>query len=611
MAAADLSTLADLPRLPGRDSLLEKLKTALSLAETLKRENDVYRDNFEHLKGAHTRLQEKHAETASELDNIAREKGIIEQQSTDTVSQLQIQYDAKVREVEELKRQIPQPKQLEVMRLKMAEELEDVHKRKWKSLAEETDRFRDLYHKLRREHELMKTETEHIKTETSTIVRELNASHQEEISNLESKVLGLQESLASALNTDKLRILQRENTELISTVRNQLQEIDQVRAQRDQARTTLDSQERVNARKLSDEITHSKTIASERDIMASKSTTLETELRNCVKLQETLVYENAALNKELDKAKSRIDEILHQNAIETSDLKMSVVKERQGLEKEIGVLKIKLSEQKSGSKVLQETVADLKSRLSAMEAQGLANVRSAREEEWAKLAKVEGEKADVERTILSLKTRLLDVEAKDAEHLRDSSNEISKLKKEIRDTSVTLEETTKQLQVTATEKERLCAETSALVLHVKELESTIADLMAESEALKRGEVSARVRLTSLESSLQAAQSEVSHISDQLEKERSSYETNLDRQRGSRALEKGAFEGRIEALERENTTLRDRIAGLDAKVSSLRGKVKQQKVEALTWKGHIEAEKDKTDKQMREFLSVLQTELAGV
>ncbi|TPX44489.1 hypothetical protein SeMB42_g04312 [Synchytrium endobioticum] len=590
---------------------MDKLKQALSLAETLKRENDEYSTNFEHLKGAHTKLQEKQADLSAELDNVAREKAVIEQQLSESLSQLQSQYDAKVREAELLKRRIPEPKELEVMRLKMADELEGVHKKKWKALSEETDRYRDLYHKLRRDHELMKAETEHSRNESQIILRELTAAHDDEISILEKKLLGLQESLASALNTERLKQIQRENTELSSTVRNQRGEIEDLRAQRDQARTTLEQQERVITRKLADEISHSKTVASERDIIHSKCTTLENELRNCTKLQETLVYENSALNKELDKAKSRIDEMMHQHSVETSDLKMSIVKERQSLEKEVAGLKIKLSEQKSTNKVSAETIQDLKTRLSAVESQSIHNVRSAREEEWAKLAKVEGERAELERTILGLKARIVDIEAKYAEHQRESCNETAKLKKDLRELNILYEETTQQLQTTATDKERLITENAALVNQVKELQASVESLVAENEALKRGELSTRERITSLESGLKSAQAEVTHVTEQLEKERSAYENNVDRQRGARALEKGALEGKIEALERENTGLRDRISTLDAKVSSLRGKVKQQNVEAVTWKGHIDAEKEKTDKHMREFLSVLQTELSNV
>ena len=60
--------------------------------------------------------------------------------------------------------------------------------------------------------------------------------------------------------------------------------------------------------------------------------------------------------------------------------------------------------------------------MSALESQSIQNVRTAREEEWAKLAKVEGERAELERTILVLKARIIDIEAKDAEHQRDSCN---------------------------------------------------------------------------------------------------------------------------------------------------------------------------------------------
>ncbi|KAJ1536307.1 hypothetical protein HK096_011463, partial [Nowakowskiella sp. JEL0078] len=84
-------------------TVIEKLRIALGLVETLKQENEVYKENFDQLRDSYDQLKENFEDISKKLYISTKENVTIENHLKETVSQWKLQYDTKMHEVEDLK----------------------------------------------------------------------------------------------------------------------------------------------------------------------------------------------------------------------------------------------------------------------------------------------------------------------------------------------------------------------------------------------------------------------------------------------------------------------------------------------------------------------------
>ncbi|KAJ3283887.1 Centrosomal protein of 83 kDa [Borealophlyctis nickersoniae] len=626
--------------------MMDKLKVALSLVETLKQENEVYKDNFDQLKRNYERFQERHDGLSKEFDICSKEKSALETHLTEQESYYKALVAEKTREVEEARNCRPQQKEIELVRLKLTKEFEAVQEKKWRNLGQEITKYRDMYYKLRREHEIVRAEFERQAAEHQSVQTEVKQSHQEEMALLEARLSALRESIDSMTDSERVRTLQRENGELQLKIQHLLSEIDQLRAEKESLGVEHDQQTRLLQRRLMEEITLSKAVAAEKDAVVAKVNSLETELKQSLKYQDQLSEENTRLSKEVDKAKARLEETVHKFNVEVSDMKLTVLKERGQAENEIGQSKAKLAEVKSSLKTASETIHDLRQKLCSADKTLLERVRAAQEEEWGKIARLEGEKTELEKQIGHLKERLREMEAAQDGYKKEANTDISRLKSQVSQLTTSNDALITQTQSMASEKERLAAENDTMRCRVVELEAQLVSLTQDVDGRQRGEAGlrylgfvaakqnvecvndsmivlslARDKISSLESALQAVQSELTQTNDHLEKEREAYLHDLERQRSTWSKEKHQLHQSLEDMRRERDNLTGKAHGLEEsllqhkmKISQLKTRLKEFKEEIGSLRKRNEAEKAKADaveRDMRQrhvdFLSLLQSE----
>ena len=71
-------------------------------------------------------------------------------------------YDAKCQEVEDVKSKLRNPTDIELMKLKLIEEMETSSRRKWEIVNQEIEKYRQLYFQTKRELEFTSTEMERL-----------------------------------------------------------------------------------------------------------------------------------------------------------------------------------------------------------------------------------------------------------------------------------------------------------------------------------------------------------------------------------------------------------------------------------------------------------------
>ncbi|KAI9003091.1 hypothetical protein BC832DRAFT_91098 [Gaertneriomyces semiglobifer] len=209
--------------------LLEKLRVALSLVETLTKENDAYKENFEQLKNAHDRLQEQYDSLGRECELTSKDKASIETQTAEQLAYFKAQLDNKSREVDSLKGRIPLAKEMELAHLKAVHQMQEDNERRWKQMVTETEKFRSLYYNLRRNYEVAMTDIERERAQMTGKLKELEEDYQVEMNALEEKMMELRQRLEAAGDTKHIRELQRVNTEVQLKIQALLSEVEELR----------------------------------------------------------------------------------------------------------------------------------------------------------------------------------------------------------------------------------------------------------------------------------------------------------------------------------------------------------------------------------------------
>nr|KAJ3420616.1 hypothetical protein HK105_005466 [Polyrhizophydium stewartii] len=147
-----------------RDDLVDKLRAALALVETLKAENTGYRDALDTLKASCGLLEEQHDAAVRELDIATKEKKanctiatqeMLEQDSAQATEFWRKQLEDRERELADIKSKCSPPS-VEAIRLEVRGELEETYRAKSLLVARDAEKYRELYYKSRREVESLR-----------------------------------------------------------------------------------------------------------------------------------------------------------------------------------------------------------------------------------------------------------------------------------------------------------------------------------------------------------------------------------------------------------------------------------------------------------------------
>nr|KAJ3420617.1 hypothetical protein HK105_005467 [Polyrhizophydium stewartii] len=392
---------------------------------------------------------------------------------------------------------------------------------------------------------------------------------------------------------ERLRVCQREKTELELRVSSLISELDEVRAEKEQLTLEAKQNERTFKRQLAEQLSEAKNLQAEKDSLLARLASVEQDLSHSMRRQDELTTENASLTKELDKTKSRLEQSVH----EFNDMKLATLKERDDSNNQISQLKEKTVELKSSIKTLNGTIQDLRQKQSSSEKEFMERIRLAREEEWSKISALESEK----------------------------SEEHDRLKKEIQELTAQQDALHAANRGLVAEKEHLQSECGHLQTRSQELDTQLSATSGNLEVYKRQSQTLSDKVASLEAALQSRTHDLETVQDQLDKEREAHMHNMERQKHALVQERFQFTQRIESLTKDNVQLVEKIQELDAlldqqrkllegKILTFKEKAKAYKAEAGTLRKSLEDEHKRSRRQLDEmrqrqqsFMTFLQTE----
>lgn len=177
----------DLPRI--------SLSSLLALSLTLHPPPpNTLQKNYDELKTALVRTRQRYSDTRTalldQMSSSTQKDSSIEAAITKWKSQL----DSRTKELEALQAKLA-PQDLDLLRIKLQEELESTHSARLSAIDTEVDKWRQMFFKVRREYELCRTEYEQFSINSSN---DIEAAHEQRRREVES----LKRALVKATKND-------------------------------------------------------------------------------------------------------------------------------------------------------------------------------------------------------------------------------------------------------------------------------------------------------------------------------------------------------------------------------------------------------------------------
>lgn len=398
------------------EETIQKLER-LNQLETVTAEQRIriekYRTMYETLKAEHEQVEEEKEKHINELQEIREEMKSLQTQCQNLVAQARSERDQKVAECEELKLKIFTPQKMEVIKIKLQEEVELPYKQKLEAMEIEVDRYRNEFNRLRYDYSFLKSEYEHEISQKKTVLEEICNKFELEKEALQKQINSLNEEINTKVPSDmhKLRLLQKENTQLNLAVKSLKDEIEELRSKNEYSNVQIDQASRLQARQLSELSIHCKALESEKETAKLQMERVQKELENSIREQDRVSTDLHKMERENLQLKSHIEELSHSHKMDLNNIKLELTKDRCELEQEKDHFQTEMNLYRSKVTVQDSNILELKKNLELKEQDVMKKVQSVREEEWNKINKLECEKAQVESQLSSSEQQRLDIQS--------------------------------------------------------------------------------------------------------------------------------------------------------------------------------------------------------
>jgi len=484
---------------------LERLTQLETMVAELRIRIEKYRTMYETIKTEHADLEEVKSRKENELTSVKDEMLTMQKRFQELLNQARMETDVKIQECEELRMHVLTPQRVEVLRVKLQEEAEASYKQKLETADLELDKYRSDFNKLRYEYSFLKSEYEHEQNRTKTILEELRAQHQIEIEVLNKDKEDLIDQLRrmdEQNDAQKIRILQKDNAQLNMKVKSLLDELDEIREKREASGLQSDHVSRLQARQLTELSGHCKSLEMERDGLKMQLDRVQNELERTTKQQDTASHNLILAERENQRIRGEMEELIHTHKVEMSDLKLSLTRDKGELERQCDTLNSQAQTNKNRILVLQQNIDDLKEALSRKEEEIALRVQEVKEKEWEKISKLENYKLQAESQLAENERQRSDLEStqnlrleklneqmkKLADEKEKVENELSVVKMELSQRSGTIEELNdinRQYQELKNKQQKLQHDFESAVTNGEEMKNSNEKLQNKLELMKR------------------------------------------------------------------------------------------------------------------------------
>ncbi|XP_038061633.1 centrosomal protein of 83 kDa-like [Patiria miniata] len=385
----------------GLSQTLPKLANEGALQKMLADERmrcETHKTNYQTLKAEHTKIQDDYRRLQRDLEQTKEESAAMEGRFQSLMARASKELAEKITELEEVKTQAITPEKLEVMKVHIAESLEEPFRERFNKVEEELEHYRTEYNKLRYEHSFLKSEYEHETTEHKRVVEEMKLQYETEIENLhkDKEAIVAKFSQDNSHDGQRVRTLQRDNAQLHLKVKGLLTELEEIRVQREQTGLQSDHVSRLQARQLTEHVATIKALEAEKESLKLHIDQLESDMASAMDGQRAMSTKAHDAEKRTMELRGQLEEAEHRRKMEVTELKMEMVRSRGELERERDVMANELEGCQSNLEILKKASEMQAQAVGEREKEAGRRIQAAREEEWEKINRLEQHNLELE-----------------------------------------------------------------------------------------------------------------------------------------------------------------------------------------------------------------------
>eukprot|EP00899_Mesostigma_viride_P029726 jgi/Mesvir1/9939/Mv06639-RA.2 len=221
---------------PSEADMEEDYRRAVTVIKALRDENGALRDNFEQLKKLHLQLKSSYADSQAKYAAMYDERVNVERQYQQLCQSWRAELESKQRAFEEMSSQILNPKELELLKLRLVEELEAPHRYRIATMERELETQSEQLLSLKRERDMLRGELRASEERHSKDVEVMELEHAaivEELSEQLARCRVPSGGDAEARTAAQLQAVKRENVALAQQRETLSRELEEARKARD------------------------------------------------------------------------------------------------------------------------------------------------------------------------------------------------------------------------------------------------------------------------------------------------------------------------------------------------------------------------------------------
>lgn len=557
---------------PGLAQQLPQIAAETELQKLLADErmrSQMHRTHYEQLKTEHHRLQDEYGKLEEEIKKTIEESRIVQEKYKSMYEQGRKELTDIHTELDEVKSKVVTPQRLDIIRMQVMEEVEKTYKERYMKQEEEIEELRTACNKFKYELSFLKSEYEHERIECQRILEESKLKHEAEVSNLrkerEATITKIKRETVD--DSERVRIVQRENAQLHMKLKTLNGELEEIRAHKEKQGFETDSITRVQQKQITEHAATVKSLEAERESLRKQVEQLQRDLAATGDTHNKQTGRIHELEKDNVILKNKVDEAVHKNKVEITNQKMDMLKQRGELERERDKLANVIEDLQTKLEIFKHTSDQQSRSLTDKEREAVRRVQAAREEEFIKYAKLESEKLALETKLQENDRRKIDEEShrhaereKTEERIRAANDAKAVIEREV----LVLKTKASHQQSLTDQLDRERSENSDLKNKINKLETELSSYLGNEHDMTDDNIRLRNQVELLKEETKLAK-------DQLRKLQDNHDLIVSQQRSSYTDERTELDNRVRELHDKLAHVQKKYQKAISLYKKLRGK----------------------------------------
>ncbi|KAG2432160.1 hypothetical protein HXX76_009082 [Chlamydomonas incerta] len=563
----------------------EDVAQTIAIITQLKTENVDLKRNFDNLKGLHLQLVESNKTLQARYAALYDDRTNVEKQYQSLCESWRVELEEKQRQLDAAKAQILGPRDLEVLRVKLLEEVDAPYRAKTENLAKEAESSHAAYTKLRREYEELQNiyRSMEVRTVGDQEAHRLESTAQaRDLRDKAALITTLQGKLATT--ETQLRGLQRDLEAARYSHTQMKQELDEVRRLKEKAVVEREQAAAQADKRVKAAEEEAANLMSFVESVTRKNRHLVTELAESQRAAEDLFASNVRLQGAQTALQGQLDSAVRLAATEKSALMEEHEEAIRKLEDKVTALQSEGARKDSLISELKLAQQDELTKLVAVWESRLADEKRAAGEKQRELLDL---RADLNEKITALQRQAEERRREDEAALRAAQGEADNAMREAAGERQRGEALTRQLTEANVALEAAKAELADAKAELVKSQMTATQLVERRQDLEQRVQRAEEQALQIRSARDSLAAELESVRREGEEERAALARQEASSRAAWGLEKAALAKRYQAAvkelsarhEAELRKLKRRSRGAVAAVAALTDEVADLKFKA--------------------------------